>query len=50
MRSLPYRRDVDLLEHVQRSITKIILRIEHFPYEDRLRELGLISLEKRKEI
>jgi len=39
---------VDLLEHVQRSTTKIIQELEHFSYKDRLRELGLFSLEQRR--
>ena len=44
MWSPQYRRDVDLLERVQRWATEMIL-----PYkEDRLRELGLFSLEKRR--
>ena len=47
MRSPQYRRDVDLLEHVQGRATKIIHRVEHLSYEDRLRELGLFSLQKR---
>ena len=37
MRSSQYRRDVDLLEHVQRRATKIVLGMELFTYEDRLR-------------
>ena len=37
MGSPQYRKDMDLLEHVQRRITKIIQGMEHLPCEDRLR-------------
>ena len=48
MWSPQYKRDMDLLERIQRKATKMTHGMEHLSYEDRLKELGLCSLEKRK--
>ncbi|KFP99506.1 hypothetical protein N329_04800, partial [Haliaeetus albicilla] len=48
LRGPQHKKDRDVLERVQRRVTKMIRQLEDLSYEDRLREWGLFCLKKRR--
>ena len=43
-----FKKDRQLRKQVKQSATKMIRRLEYLPYEERLKDLGLFSLQKRR--
>jgi len=42
------RKDIDCLERIQKRATKLVPELRHSAYDERLRRLGLTTLERRR--
>jgi len=43
-----YKKDIEVLERIQRRAMRLVMSPENKSYEDQLRKLGLFSLEKKR--
>jgi len=48
--SLHLKNDIECLEKVQRSATKMVHGLRHLPYEQRLLHLGITTLQDESEV